>query len=142
MVKWGGGVCTGGIRERFRQKNIRKSLERCGFSHHTPPPNTWFPSYSKPGGATTRTARGEGTQHRAEGWHVRRGAEQPAQQEHYYRRESAHVCSSILARAMWRTPARAPAGPRAVSCFLPLPLPRFQLQLLPRRLLLFLRKSR
>ena len=122
----------------FRQKTLKESREV--DSRHTPPPNTWFPSYSKPGGATMRTARGEGGRHRGEGWHVRRGAEQPAQQEHWHQPESAHVCSSILTRALWRTPAPAPAGPHAVSCFLPPPLPR--LPLLPRPLLLFLWKSR
>lgn len=122
------GVCTEGISiyqtREISSKNIKKrSL--------TPPSNTWFPSYSKPGGATTRTARGEGGRHRAEGWHVRRGVERPAQQEPYYQRESARV---------WRTPAPAPAGLHAVSCFLPPPPPRHLHQ--PRPLLLFLRKSR
>ena len=44
----------------------------------------------KPGVATTRTARGEGGRHRAEGWHVRRGAEQPAQKREHYQRGLAH----------------------------------------------------
>lgn len=67
-----------GTGERFRQKNIKKSLERGGFT----PCSTAENVYSRPGGATTQTARGEGGRHRAEGWHVRLEAEQPAQQEH------------------------------------------------------------
>jgi hypothetical protein len=127
---WGLGmvsrwVCTGisifRQRERFRQKHNKKSLDRgCkrgSFTPHSPP--THGPSHSKPGGATTRTALGEGGQHRAEGWHARREAEQPGQQEHY-QRGLAHVLVLWRVASPFPAPALAPAGLRAVSCSLPL----------------------
>jgi len=103
----------------YHKKSLERGCRRVWFTPHSPP--THGPSHSKTGGATTRTARGEGGRHRAEGWHARREAEQQAQQEHY-QHGSAHVCSILV---MWgaASAAPAPAGLCAVSCSLPRLLP-------------------
>ena len=91
-----GKQCTG-IRDReiSSKKHIKKSPERGCVNVLVQKPATrrrhMVQTTLKPDGARTRTARGEGGRHRAEGWHVRRGAQQPAQQQEHYQRGLAHA---------------------------------------------------